>query len=180
MRNIKPLLFVLATLYGSAAIAADAAAAPAAKPAGDLKVAVVDAMGALQASEQYTKAIADLEKDTAADKAKLTKWQAELKTCQQKLQTDAQTMSATDLAKMKSDCEAKYRDYQSLGQTFQKTVNERQQAILQDMGPKFQRAVDAVAKEIGADMVLTKDAMLFVRPALEVTDKVTIKLNTLK
>ena len=62
----------------------------------------------------------------------------------------------------------------------QKTVSERQQAIAQDIGPKFQQAVDAVAKEGGYDLVLTKEALLFARPAFDITDKVTIKMNAQK
>lgn len=148
--------------------------------AAELKIAVVDPLGAINASEQYTKAVADLEKDTASDKAKLTKLQAELNTCRQKMSNDAAAMSATDAAKLKSDCETKFRDYQQIGQVYQKTVNERHQAILQDIGPKFQRALDALAKESGYDLVMTKEAAPFVKPMLEITDKVTIKLNTMK
>lgn len=148
--------------------------------AAELKIAIVDPQNAIAATEQYTKAVADLEKDTAGDKAKLTKLQAELNTCSQKMKTDGATMSATDQAKLKSDCEAKYRDYQAIGQVFQRTINERQQAILQDIGPKFQRALDAVAKEGGYDLVLVKEAAPFAKPMLEITDKVTIKLNTMK
>lgn len=169
MRNLTlSLLGALALATSTSAIAAE------------LKIAVVDPQGAIAATEQYTKAVADLEKDTAGDKAKLTKLQAELNTCSQKMKTDGATMSATDQAKLKSDCEAKYRDYQAIGQVFQRTINERQQAILQDVGPKFQRALDAVAKEGGYDLVLVKEAAPFAKPMLEITDKVTIKLNTMK
>ncbi|MFZ5722578.1 MAG: OmpH family outer membrane protein [Pseudomonadota bacterium] len=166
MRNTTLILLV------AAALATGEAAAE--------KIGIVDPMTAISSTEQYTKAMADLEKDTAGDKAKITKLQAELTTCSQKMKTEGATMSATDAAKLKTDCEAKYRDYQVLGQTFQKTVGERQQAILQDFGPKFQRAVDAVAKEGAYDLIITKEALLFSKPAQEITDKVTIKLNTMK
>jgi len=148
--------------------------------AAELKIAIVDVQGAVGATEQYTKAMADLKKDTAGDEAKLTKLQAELRTCDQKAKTEGATMSATDQAKLKSDCDAKYRDYQSIGQVYQRTVNQRQQAIFQDIGPKFQRALDAIAKEGGYDLVLHKEMVLFVKPMYEITDKVTIKLNTMK
>ena len=148
--------------------------------AAELKIAVVDPQQAITATEKYVKAAADLEKDISGDKARLTKLQAELNTCSQKMKTDGPTMSATDVAKLKSDCEGKYRDYQTLGQSVQKTVSERQQAIAQDIGPKFQQAVDAVAKEGGYDLVLTKEALLFARPAFDITDKVTIKMNAQK
>jgi outer membrane protein len=165
--------FTLSLLLGALALASGSAFA-------ELKIAVVDPLAAVNASEQYTKAMADLEKDTATDKAKLTKLQAEPNTCAHKMKTDGATMSQTDAARLKSDCEAKYRDYQQIGQTFQKIVNERQQAVLQDIGPKFQRALDTLAKEAGYDLVITREAAPFVKPMLDITDKVTIKLNTTK
>ncbi len=169
MRNYFSSLLCIATLaFSGTAFAAD------------LKIAVVDPLGAINATEQYTKAVADLEKDTASDKAKFTKLQAELNTCRQKMSNDVATMSATDASKLKSDCEAKYRDYQQIGQMLQKVVSERQQAILQDIGPKFQRALDAMSKEAGYDLVLTKEAAPFVKPMLDITDKVTAKLNAMK
>lgn len=177
MRNMTPFLLVLAAACCVPAFAAEAAGTPGST---SLKIAVIDPMAAISGTEQFTKAMADLKKDTATDESKLTKLQAELNTCSQKAKTDGATMSATELTRLQSECDTKYREYQALGQTYQKTINSRQQAILQDMGPRFQRAVDAVAKEAGVDLVMQKDALLFFKPALEVTDKVTIKLNTMK
>ena len=47
--------------------------------AAEVKIAVVDPMAAISGTDQYKKAAADLDKDTADEKAKLTKLQSDLK-----------------------------------------------------------------------------------------------------
>lgn len=145
--------------------------------AAELKIAVVDPMEAIGNSNQFKKARDELEKDMVGDKNKLIKLQSDLNTCKQKMSADIAAMSQTEQVKLKTDCENKLRDYQILGQAFQKTAGEREQAMLRDIAPKLQRAVDAVAKEGGYDMVIQREALAFVKPVFEITDKVTAKLN---
>lgn len=179
MRTLSlTLLLALATVTAQAA---DPKAPPAGGPGvGGLKIAVVDAMRAVGGSDQYKKALADLEKDLAGDRAKLSSLQNGLNTCKQKMSGDYATMSATDQVKLKNDCENKQREYLQLGQQYNKVVGEREQAMLRDIGPKLQQAIDAVAKEGGYDMVIQREALPFVKPGFDISDKVTIKLNALK
>lgn len=145
--------------------------------AADLKIAVIDPIKAISGTDQYKKAIADLEKQVAGDKAKATRLQGELNTCKQKMAKDAATMSATEVSKLRTDCEAKYSEYQVLGQKLTKIVSEREQAVLADIGPKLQAAVDALVKEGGYDMVVQREALLFVKPEFDISAKVTAKMN---
>lgn len=147
--------------------------------AAELKIAVVDPMEAISNSTQFKKERESLEKDMAGDKSKLIKLQSDLNVCKQKMAADVAAMSQTEQVKLKTDCENKLRDYQILGQAFNKAAGEREQAMLRDIAPKLQRAVDAVAKEGGYDLVIQREALAFVKPAFEITDKVTIKLNAL-
>ena len=148
--------------------------------AAEPKIAVVDPMLAISGTNDYKKAVADLDKDTATDKSKLMKLQGELKVCQQKLGTEASTLSATELASLKTNCDTKSRDYQALGQSYNKVASEREQAILKDIGPKFQKAVEAVAKEAGYDLVVQREAALFFKPEFDISAKVTEKINATK
>lgn len=166
MRNI-----LIGTLMLGCAAAAQAA---------ELKIAVIDPMKAISDSEQYKKEVAELEKDTSVDKTRFNKLTSELNVCKQKLGNDAATMSATEQARLRTDCDTKYRDYQTIGQNLQKVVSEREQAILKDFAPKIQKAIDAISKEGGYDMLVQKEAFLFVKPELDVSAKVTAKLNAMK
>lgn len=145
--------------------------------AAELKIAVVDPMQAVSETRQAKKMIADLERDLNSDKAQLGKLEGDLKGCQQKMNTDAATMSTTALAKFKAECETRYREYQNLGQSLQKIATERQQSILTEMGPKFQNAVNGLVKENGYDLVLQREAALHVRPDLDITGKVTARID---
>lgn len=167
--SVRKLTFALIAL----ALTVDAYAA-------DLKIGVVDPIATISGTSDYKKAAADLDKDTAADKSKLMKLQGELKVCQQKLGAEASTLSATEQASLKTNCEAKYRDFQTLGQSYNKVAQEREQAILKDIGPKFQKAVEAVAKEAGYDLVVQREAVLFMKPDFDISAKVTEKINATK
>lgn len=161
-------------------IAMIALGAAAAANAAELKVAVVDPLTAISGTDQYKKAVADLERDIAADKAKVLKLQGDLNTCKQKMSNDAATMSATEQSRLKADCEAKYGEYQGLGQKVNKIMQEREQAVLKDIGPKFQKAVDAVVKEGAYDLVVQREALFFAKPELDISAKVTAKINATK
>lgn len=167
--SIKKLLIVMAAFAGTGVV-----------QAAELKIAVINPMAVIAASAQYKNAVADIEKDLADEKARLTKLQSDLNVCNQKISTDGATLSATDYAKLKTDCQTKYGEFQSLGQSYNKIAAEREQGILKDIGPKFQKALDAVVAEGGYDLVVQKEALLFAKPGFDVSDKVTIKLNTAK
>lgn len=148
--------------------------------AAEMKIGVIDPLAAIAATEQYKKTAAELDKELAGDKARVNKLQADLNACRQKMQKDGATMSATEQAKLKTDCEAKFGEYQALGQRLSKIVNEREQAVLKDMGPKVQKAVDALAKEGGYDMIVQREAVLFVKPEADLTAKLTTRINAAK
>lgn len=163
--------FFLSILVASAATVAQAA---------DLKIAVVDPMTALGESEQVKRQVAALEKELAGDKAQLTRIENDLKTCQQRRMTEMQTMSESVRAKFQVDCENKQREGQILMQAFQRTVNERQQKIFQEMGPRLRTAMEKVVKEGGYDLVLQREATIHFKPELDITAKVTAAVNAAK
>lgn len=148
--------------------------------AAELKIAIVDPLGVVAGTDQYKKAAADLDKELAGDKARVTKLQSDLNACRQKMQKDGATMSATEQARLKTDCEAKFTEFQTLGQRLNKIVSEREQAVLKDMGPKVEQVINQVAKEGGYDIVLQREAALFAKPELDITAKVVAKLNAAK
>ena len=152
-------------------------AAAAGAQAADLKIAVVDPMQAISDSAPAKRMLGALEKDLTDERAQLGKLEGQLRTCQQKLGKDAATLAATEVAKLKAECDTKYREYQNLGQSVQKTATERQQAILQEMGPRFQTALGALIKEGGYDVVVQREALLHVKPELDITGKVTAKID---
>lgn len=145
--------------------------------AAELKIAVIDPMQAISESKQAKKLIVDLEKDLSGERMQIGKLEGELKNCQQKMKTDAATMSPSALAKFQAECDTKYREYQNLGQSLQKIAGERQQAIISEMGPKFQAVVAALVKENGYDLVVQREALLHMNPNFDITAKVTAKLD---
>lgn len=145
--------------------------------AAEMKIAIVDPMRAIGESDAAKKAFAALDKEMAPDIAQARKLETELGQCEQKFKRDGATMTATDAAKLKGECEVKYAQYRQLGQVLQKTRGEREQQIFQGLLPKYEQAVEAVVKSAGYDLVLHKDAAVFSKPGLNVTDMITAKIN---
>lgn len=145
--------------------------------AAELKIAVIDPMQAISESKQAKKMIADLEKDLSGERMQMGKLEGDLKSCQQKMKTDAATMSPSALAKFQAECDTKYREYQNLGQSLQKIAGERQQSIVGEMGPKFQAAVAALVQAGGYDLVIQREALLHMNPNFDITAKVTAKMD---
>ncbi|MFZ5755874.1 MAG: OmpH family outer membrane protein [Pseudomonadota bacterium] len=166
MKILTPILLALSVLAAGETAAAE------------FKFAVVDQMEAIANSTQFKKARDDLEKDMAGEKAKLMKLQSDIGVCKQKMTSDLATMTQTEQAKLRTDCESKAADLQMLGQKYNRVASEREQAVLRDIAPKLQRAIDAVAKEGGYDVVFLREGLAFHKPMYEVTDKVTVKLNS--
>lgn len=154
--------------------------AASATQAAELKIAFIDPLKAISDTEAVKAEMAALDKDTAADRARHEKLSGDMRTCKQKMTSDLATMSATEQARMRTDCETKARDWQALGQTLQNTIGERQQAVLKDFDPKVRKAIDALAKEGGYDALIQKEAALFYKPELDVSAKLTAKLNAMK
>jgi outer membrane protein len=148
--------------------------------AAELKIGVIDPLKAIADTEVAKVEMAALEKDTTAERNRHDKLLGEIRACKQKLTTDAAMMSATEQVKMRTECDNKMRDFQNVGQSLQATINERQQALLKDFGPKLQKAVEAIAKEGGYDIMVHREAVPFVKPELDISAKVTAKLNAMK
>ena len=76
--------------------------------------------------------------------------------------------------------EDKAVDYQFLVQKLQKSQNESQQELLAAMNPKLQAAIKEIIDEGTYNVIIERRSAIFVSPDLDITKKVTEKLNSAK
>lgn len=144
------------------------------------RVGVVDPLGALQAADNVKAKMAALEKELAGDEMKLNELNNQVGQLQQKLQKDGMTMSADEQEKLRTEGQQKVIEIQSLQRKLQKRAGDAQRELLEEMQPKLQQAVSAVAKKENLDMVVNAQAVIFVKPDLDITEAVTQQLNKSK
>ncbi len=146
----------------------------------DLKIAVVNAQRAIGESEEAKAMIAKLESDLAPDQKTVKDLGTSITQMQEKLNKNGDVMSDVEKRKLQKEIEDKQIDYQFQVNKLQKTVNERQQDILQKMAPKFEAALKDLIAKGQYDMVIHRQNVLYVDPKYDITTQVTEKLNQKK
>lgn len=143
------------------------------------KIAVIDPMQALVDTEEVKSRNARLEASLETESRRLRTLRDEITKIEEKMQRDGMTMSRQEREKLTDDREAKGLEFQTLQQSLQRRVNNDRQELLESMEPKLLQAIEAVAQARGLDMVVSAQAMVYVKPELDITSDVTQRLNQL-
>ena len=167
-----------AALLGGMALLAPSAAAQA-EPAqlAQLKIAVVNTVQAIQQSEEARAFTENLQQELAPEQTELQGLQQELADLRQRVQDEGDVMSADEQRKVARDIENKQIDLEFRAQKLQKDVQDRQQELVQVMGPKVQAIVNDLVEVERYDLVFERSNVGYVNPRHDITAKVTEKLN---
>ncbi|WP_369602493.1 OmpH family outer membrane protein [Hahella sp. SMD15-11] len=146
----------------------------------ELKVAVVDYRGALMASDaaqEYTK---QLKKEFAGKEEEIRKLGEEAQKLRDRLQKDAAILSETEKARLKSEFDAKVQDFEYLKRKYQGQISQRQEAFIRESEPRLQKALQALIEKGNYDLVLPRQSVIHVKPALDITPELIKQLNAQK
>lgn len=142
-----------------------------------LKVAVVNTAQAIQQSEEATAFMEELAQELAPKQTKLQDLQQEIGDLRQRVQDEGDVMSADEQRKVARDIENKQIELEFDAQTLQKDVQDRQNELIQVMGPKVQAIVNDLVEVERYDLVFERSNVGYVNPRHDITAKVTEKLN---
>lgn len=143
----------------------------------DSRMAVLDPMSAVVNSDFVKSRQAKLQDELKDKEARAKQLAGELQGLQQNLQKDGMTMSKDEKSKMQDSFTTKNMEFQSLKQLIQKRVQDDQQDVLETIQPKLEQAVNQFAKDHKIDMVVNSQAVLFVKPDMDITKAITESLN---
>jgi outer membrane protein len=142
-----------------------------------LKIAFLDMSAALFNSDK-AKAINDqVQGEIAQDQEKVRTLAAEATALQEQMQKDAAVMSDAEKRKTNEQIQEIGVQYQFLVQKIQALVEERQQEFQNTYAPNLIQAITAVVEEGQYDIVFRSEAALHFGNALDITARVTEKLN---
>ncbi len=161
-------LLLVAAAFTTPVLAADAGAP---------KIAVLDMAAALFNSDRAKAVDAQIEQETAEDKAKLQSIQEQANAITERAQKDAAVMSDEEKRKAQTELQDLSVQYQAVGERVNTLLEQRRQAFQQQHTQALIQAIQQVIEEGGYTMVIRSEAVLHADNVLDITARVTEKLN---
>lgn len=143
----------------------------------EIKIAVLDIQQALMASEEAQQFMATAQTDLKTDQDRVNALQQEMRTLQEQMEKDAEVMSPAEQRRRQKEMEDKQMEYRFLVNRLQSEVQDRQQELMQQMGPKLEAVIKDIVEDEGYDLILQRGDVVYASAETSITRKVTEKLN---
>lgn len=148
--------------------------------AAELKIAVADSQVALMASDYAKKQVEKLQDELKVQRSRMDQLKGEIEALEARFQKDGAIMSDKDKQALQKQAEAKVKEYGNLAQTVQKRTQDVQNDLLRRMIPKMEAAIEDIQKTSKYDIIIEKKNVIFADPGVDITKKITEKLNASK
>ena len=145
--------------------------------AANLNIAVADSQLALMSSDVAKKAVDKLQTELKVQRDRMAQLKTDIEGYEAKFKKDGAIMSDTDKKNLQKQAEGKLREYQNLGQAVEKRTQEVQNDLLRRMIPEMEKAIDDIQKTSKYDIIIEKKNVIFADPSVDITKKITEKLN---
>ena len=145
----------------------------------EVKIAVVDVQAAILNSEEAKRLMAQIQNEFKDEEEKIRNIQSEAAVLFERLQKDAEVMSEAEKRRVQQQIESKNNDFVYNRQKLQRLIEERQQELFAGIDAKVQKAIEELVKNEDYDLIVPRQAALYVGEIYNITRKVTEKLNEL-
>ncbi|HMU86467.1 MAG TPA: OmpH family outer membrane protein [Agitococcus sp.] len=143
-------------------------------------VAVADSQAAIMATEMAKKTFEKLNNDMKPQRDRLEQLRKDIAAIEEKFQKNASVMNDKDKRDLQKQAESKLNEFKNLADAVQKRANEVQQEMLKTLIPKTEVVVEEIRKAGNYDIIIEKKNVIFADPAVDITKKITEKLNAAK
>ncbi|MEC7078748.1 MAG: OmpH family outer membrane protein [Pseudomonadota bacterium] len=143
----------------------------------DTKIGVLNALQALFNSDSAQVVQTELEQDFALDEARATELTEQLQTLQSEYQQNEAVMTEDEIRRMNANAQDLQVQLQLIQERVQQALQEKNQQFLASMQNELAAAVTDVVAEGGFDLILNADTAPYFAPVLDITARVTAKLN---
>ena len=141
-------------------------------------VAVADSQAAVLASNIAKKTIEDLNNNLKPQRERLEKLRSEIQAIQEKFQKDAKILSDKDKRDLQAQGQNKLNEYNSTTDGVQRRIEEAQANMLKTLMPKMEKIVEDLRKEGNYDIIIEKKYAIWSSESVDLTKKITDRLNT--
>ncbi len=143
----------------------------------DTRIGVVDLRQALFSSDDAKSFSETLQKDFAGDEAKVREVQEEARKLKERLEKDGAMMNESERNELAGQFQSKVQEFNSLKQRLDSTVAQRKQEFLDKARPLVDAAVKELMEENELDLILPSEAVVYVKPEMNLTSSLLEKLN---
>jgi outer membrane protein len=141
------------------------------------KIAILDMAAALYNSELAAAVQEQLSMETEDDSARIRELAQEGSALQERLQVDAEVLSDAEQRDIVEELEEIGVQYQYLEQRVESIVQQRREIFEQTYSSNLIQAISDVVEEEDFDIVLRAEVALFFKGTMDITARVTEKLN---
>lgn len=166
MKTLKSLIVCLGLVLVSQGAAAQ-----------DTKIGVLNALQALFNSDAARVVQEELEQEFSADEERAQSLTDQLNELRTEFQQNEAVMSQEEIRRMNSNAQDLQVQLQLIQERVQTALQEKNQEFLESMQADLATAVTDVVAEGGFDLILNSDAAPYFAPVLDITARVTAKLN---
>lgn len=160
-------LALIAGTFSSAAMASE-------------KIVVVFPAEIFQQLPQKDQVVNQLKKEFQPRINELKALEGKIKSKREKYQRDAELMKEADRTKLERELDSLGADYQLKAKAFEEDNRRRQGEEQNKIREKVMKAIDAVAKREGYDIVLNGETTVFVKPTLDISKDVIAEIGKSK
>ena len=143
----------------------------------DTKIGVLNFGQALFNSDAARIVQEELEQEFSLDQERANELTEELQALQEQYQQNEAVMSEEEVRRMNSNAQDLQVQLQLIQERVQAALQEKNQEFLQSMQDELARAVTDVVAEGGFDLILNTETSPYFAPVLDITARVTAKLN---
>ena len=143
----------------------------------DTKIGVLNALQALFNSDAARVWQQGLDEEFSVDVTRGNELGNQLAQLQEEFQQNEAVMTEEEKRRANTDAQDIQVQLQLMQERLQTSLQERQQAFLQSMQEELAAAVTDVVAEGGFDLILNVDSAPYFAPVLDITARVTAKLN---
>ena len=145
----------------------------------EIKLAVVDVQSAILNSENAKKITAQIQGEFTREQDSIKKLQTDAAVLVERLQKDGEVMSDAEKRKVQQEIESINNDFVYERQKLQRAIEERQKELFAGIDQRVQTAINEIVLSDDYDIILPRQAALYVGDLYDITRKVTEKLNML-
>ena len=145
----------------------------------EAKIAIVDVQGAILQSAEAQRLLQQIQTEFQSEEDEIRQIQSEAAAMLERLQKDSEVMSDAERRRLQQQIESKNNDVVFFRQKLQRQVEERQAELFSGVNGKVQKAIEELVKSEDYDLILPRQAALYVNPVYNITRQVTEKLNEL-
>ena len=143
----------------------------------ETRVGVVDLRQALFSSNDAKSFSEAMQKDFAGDEEKVRETQEAARKLKERLEKDGAMRNESERNQLAGEFQEKVKEFNFLKQRLDSTVNQRKQAFLEEARPEVDAAVKELLEENDLDLILPSEAVVYVKPEMNLTSQLLDKLN---